>query len=106
MSRAYKGVRQELPPDTGIAVVVISHARRAPSLLREILSLHTRIPAQMTTSGMKVEQKSVYVVPPSADLTRDDGNFRLHQLSKPFGRPKVITIFPGSLERGKAHRSQ
>ena len=71
---AYKAFFDALAPDTGLAFVVISHLLPAAhSQLTEILSRHTKMPVMLAESGMKVRANQVYVIPPNADLSIENG---------------------------------
>lgn len=59
-----------MPPDTGIAFVLITHMDPAQrGHLPEILRRFTRMPVRETTDGMRIEANTVYVKPAQADLT-------------------------------------
>ena len=71
---AYKSFFNALPPDTGMAFVVISHLLPAAhSHLAEILTRHTPMPVFLAVSGMLVRANEVYVIPGNADLLLEDG---------------------------------
>ena len=71
---AYKLFFNALPPDTGMAFVVISHLLPAAhSHLAEILTRHTPMPVFLAVSGMLVRANEVYVIPGNADLLLEDG---------------------------------
>ena len=70
---AYKSFFDALPPDTGMAFVVISHIHPAAnSQLAQILSRHTKMPVFLAVSNMKVQANEVYVIPGNADLLLED----------------------------------
>ncbi len=61
---------RNMPPDTGIAFVLITHMDPAKKgLLPEILQRFTRMPVRETEDGMKIEANAVYVKSAQADLT-------------------------------------
>ena len=97
--KAYAAVIQEIPPDSGMAVVVVSHLRRAPTNLPQILARHTRMPVDLIASGAKLRPNRVYVIPPGRELTVHDGAFHLSPLAEKRGWPTVITVFLESLAR-------
>ena len=71
---AYKAFFDALAPDTGMAFVVISHLLPAAhSQLTEILSRHTKMTVMLASSGMKIRANQVYVIPPNADLSIENG---------------------------------
>jgi two-component system CheB/CheR fusion protein len=54
-----------LPPDTGMAFVVIQHlSPDFKSLMDELLARHTELPIQLVEDGMRVEPDHVYLIPP------------------------------------------
>ena len=70
---AYKSFFNALPPDTGMAFIVVSHLNpTANSQLAEILSLHTKMTVVLAASKMKVQANEVYVIPGNADLLLED----------------------------------
>lgn len=71
---AYTAFFDALPPDTGMAFVVISHIHPAyHSQLAEILSRHTIMPVVLAASEMKMQVNQVYVIPGNADLSIENG---------------------------------
>jgi two-component system, chemotaxis family, CheB/CheR fusion protein len=59
-----------IPPDTGMAFVVIQHLDPdRPSMLSSLLAGDVRIPVTELTGPTKAEPNCVYVIPPDADLT-------------------------------------
>lgn len=72
--KAYKAFFAALPPDTGMAFVVISHLHPAAhSQLAQILARHTKMPVTLAGSGMQVRANEVYVIPSDADLLLERG---------------------------------
>lgn len=70
---AYKSFFNALPPDTGMAFVVISHIHPAAnSQLAEILARHTTMTVLLAATRMKVQANTVYVIPGNADLLLED----------------------------------
>jgi two-component system CheB/CheR fusion protein len=97
--RPYTEVLAEIPPDAGIAIVIINHSPRRASRLPHILANYTKMPVGMIEPGLRPEPNHVYIVPPGHDATLKDGVFQLSPLSKEHGWPTVITIFLESLGR-------
>ncbi len=61
---------RNMPPDAGIAFVLITHMDPAQKgQLPEILRRFTRMPVLETEDGMKIEANTVYVKPAQYDLT-------------------------------------
>ena len=93
---AYKSFFNALPPDTGMAFVVISHLLPAAhSQLTEILTRHTPMPVLLAVSGMLVRANEVYVIPANADLLLEDGT--LIVISPRNRRNSQIDIFFSSI---------
>ena len=75
---AYKAFFDALPPNTGMAFVVISHLHPAAhSQLAEILSRHTKMTVVLAASGMKAWANQVYVIPTNADLSIENGTLKV-----------------------------
>lgn len=67
-----------LPPDTGMAFVVIQHLDPShPSLLVKLLASDTQMPVVELAEGMAVEPNRVHVICPNADCRVQDGHFVL-----------------------------
>ena len=93
---AYKSFFDALPPDTGMAFVVISHLHPAAhSQLAQILSRHTKMTVVLAASGMKVQANQVYVISTNADLSID-GDV-LNVVSPRSGRNSQVDLFFTSL---------
>jgi two-component system CheB/CheR fusion protein len=79
-----------IPPDCGMAFVVVQHLDpNRSSLLAEILGRSCRLPVVEITDGMTVEPNHVYVVPPDATLTISDGRLRLVRPVTPHGANSI-----------------
>lgn len=93
---AYKAFFDALPPDTGMAFVVISHIHPAAhSQLAEILSRHTKMAVTLAASAMLVRANEVYVIPADADLLIANG--ALQVISPRSRRNAQVDIFFTSL---------
>ena len=67
-----------IPPDSGMAFVVIQHLDpRHPSMLVELLAGTTKIPVQEVTDRIHVERDHVYVIPPDKQMMLDGEVLRL-----------------------------
>ncbi len=85
-----------LPPEPGLALVLVQHLDpRHSSSLVELLSRTTRMPVLAAQNGMVVEADHVYVIPPNASLTTVDGT--LHLVPRPVGHQMPIDVFFRSL---------
>ena len=75
---AYKALLDALPPNTGMAFVIVSHMNpAASSQLALILSRHTKMPVTVASMAMRIRANHVYVIPPNADLFIQDYTFKI-----------------------------
>ena len=66
---AFTKLLEHLPPDTGMAFVLVQHlAPTKDSMLAELLSKATSMPVREVQDGMTVEPDHVYVIPPNTAL--------------------------------------
>jgi two-component system, chemotaxis family, protein-glutamate methylesterase/glutaminase len=101
---AYIRLLQNLPPDMGVAVVIVNHITAAATQLHEVLLRFSSMPVVLITDGQPVLPNHVFIIPSNRDLHVQDGAFVLKPISKPRGWPDVITVFLRSLSqqwRGK-----
>ncbi len=69
---------EHLPPDTGMAFVLVQHLAPAKdSILAELLAKATSMPVREVQDGMTVEPDHVYVIPPNTALAVFHGKLRL-----------------------------
>ncbi|MBK8594753.1 MAG: chemotaxis protein CheB [Holophagales bacterium] len=94
---AYTRLLEHLPPDMGVAIVIVNHVRTFATLLHEILPRYTTMPVELITERLVIEPNHVFIIPEQRDLHVKDGQFRLMPISKPRGWPDVITVFLRSL---------
>jgi len=83
-----------MPPDSGMAFVVIlhlspTHESNAASLLQQV----TVMPVIQVTEAVQVQPDHVYVIPPARDLSMLDGSIRLHERDEPRERHAPIDLF-------------
>lgn len=101
---AYKAFFDALPPNTGMAFVVISHLHPAAhSQLAEILSRHTKMTVMLAASGMKMRANQVYVIPANADLSIENG--ALNVVSPRISRNSQVNLFFTSLATAMGARA-
>jgi two-component system, chemotaxis family, CheB/CheR fusion protein len=75
---AFEQLFTNLPPDSGMAFVVIQHLSIPHhSILPEIIQRFTSMPVSQVTDGIKVKTDHVYVIPPGSDLALKDGRLTL-----------------------------
>jgi two-component system, chemotaxis family, protein-glutamate methylesterase/glutaminase len=96
---AYTRLLRHLPPDLGVAVVIVNHLRTVDTQLHEILPRFTGMPVELITEKLSIQPNRVFIIPPNRDLHVLKGEFRLKPISKPRGWPDVITVFLKSLTR-------
>jgi two-component system chemotaxis response regulator CheB len=94
---AYIRLLKHLPPDMGVAIVIVNHITIAPTQLHEVLRPFSSMPVTLITEGMGVAPNHVFIIPSNRDLHVRDGMFVLKPISKPRGWPDVITVFLRSL---------
>lgn len=85
-----------MPPDSGIAFVLVPHLDPThKSLMVELLARHTSMKVVEAQEGMRVEANCVYIIPPNKYMTMIAGVLRL---SGPVERiPTSIDLFLRSL---------
>ena len=94
---AYIQLLQSLPPDMGVAIVIVNHITSMPTHLHEALPRFTSMPVDLITDRLVIEPNHVFIIPENRDLHVANGAFRLMPISKPRGWPDVITVFLRSL---------
>ncbi len=94
---AYIRLLENLPSDMGVAIVIVNHITKTPTLLHEVLPRFTTMPVELITDSLVIEPDYVFIIPENRDLHVLDGEFRLEPISKPRGWPDVITVFLRSL---------
>ncbi len=94
---AYIQLLQNLPPDMGVAIVIVNHITSMPTHLHEVLPRFTTMPVDLITDRLQIVPNHVFIIPENRDLHVDNGEFRLMSISKPRGWPDVITVFLRSL---------
>ena len=94
---AYVRLLKCLPPDLGVAIVIVNHLRTVATLLHKILPSYTQMPVELITEGLVLQPNRVFIIPEKRDLHVLNGEFRLKPISKPRGWPDVITVFLRSL---------
>lgn len=75
---AYKALLDDLPSDTGMSFVIVSHLLpTANSELASILTSHTSMPVSVALAAMPIRSNHVYVCPPNADLFIESNAFKV-----------------------------
>jgi len=71
---AFGQLLSEIPPDTGMAFVLVQHLDpQHESLLGELIGPLTRMPVVTVSDGVHVEPDHVYVIPPNTTMELQDG---------------------------------
>lgn len=94
---SYTRLLTHLPPDMGVAIVIVNHLRTVATRLHEILPRFTALPVELITDRLATQPNHVFIIPEQWDLHVKDGQFRLKPISEPRGWPDVITVFLRSL---------
>src|SRR3954464_15005519 len=95
---AFIELLSNLPPDTGMAFVLVQHLDPShQSLLPELLSPHTRMPVITVENDLEIEPNHVYVIPPNTSMELADGLLRL--VAREPGLHLPIDIFFRSIAR-------
>ncbi len=101
---AYKALLEALPPDTGMAFVIISHMNpTAHSQLALILSRHTKMSVTVASEAMSILANQVYIIPPDSDLTIENDSFKV--ISPRSGGHKQVDLFFISLAEAMGARA-
>lgn len=102
---AFRKLIENLPSDTGMAFVLLTHILRgSTSLLPEILARATKMPVVQVTEGIRLSPNHIYVLPPDKFMEIRKGALHL------FPRPNepvnnAINHFLFSLARDHVHGS-
>jgi len=97
---AFTRLLEHLPATTGMAYIFVQHLDPAhPSLLPGLLARVTPMPVREVINGMTVEPNQVYVLPPNAALTFEQGILTLGPLLSFNGQRLAIDHFFCSLAR-------
>jgi two-component system, chemotaxis family, CheB/CheR fusion protein len=89
---------EDLPPDSGMALVVVQHLAPAhESILAELLGHKSPLPVSEVIDGVAVVADHAYVIPPGFDLSLDGGRLRLTPRDQAQRPPMPIDGFFRSL---------
>jgi len=95
---AFETFFKALPPDTGMAFILIAHLDPTHiSLLPELIQKRTKMDVRKICDGMRVERNHVYVIPPNKELMILNGTLQLMKLAHPRGSNLPIDAFLHSL---------
>ena len=91
---AFTALLKALPPQTGMAFVLIQHLEpKHESALTALLSKATAMPVVEVSDGIAVEPDHVYVIPPNKNMTIRKGTLRLAPRSELSGLQRPIDDF-------------
>ena len=83
-----------LPPDTGLAFVLVPHLEPThKGMMPELLGRHTKMQVVEAEDGMEVQPNHVYVIPPNADLAILHGKLQVLEPAAPRGLRMPIDFF-------------
>ncbi|HEX2689066.1 MAG TPA: chemotaxis protein CheB, partial [Kofleriaceae bacterium] len=95
-----------VPPQSGIAFVVVQHLDpESKGSLIELLQRTTPMPVEQAKDGVRVERDHVYVIPPGKDMSLLHGDLHLLPQVAPHGRNLPIDFFFRSLADDQQERS-
>ncbi len=95
-----------MPPDSGMAFVVVTHLDPThESLLTELLTKYTRMKCPKVEEDMVIEPNCVYVIPPNRTLKIQDGSLHLNKPVEPRGMRHPIDLFLRSLALDQAEHA-
>ena len=103
---AFTELLRNLPNDTGMAFVLIQHLDpKHHSILTELLAKESKIPVREVTNGMRLEQNTVYVIPPNTSMTVADHSLRLGPRLEASRGHMPIDAFMRSLAEQQGNRA-
>ena len=101
---AYRVLLKAMPPNIGMAFVIISHMNpTAHNLLAKILSHYTEMTVKVASTAMPIRANHVYIIPPDADLFIEDYTFKV--ISPRSGSDTQIDVFFISLAQAMGVRA-
>jgi two-component system CheB/CheR fusion protein len=91
---AFEQFFSQLPPDTGLAFVLVSHLEPThKGMMPELLARHTKMEVVQVEDGMLVRPNHVYVIPPNSDLAILHRKLHLLEPIAPRGLRMPIDFF-------------
>jgi two-component system, chemotaxis family, CheB/CheR fusion protein len=95
---AFKSFLSNMPPDSGMALVLIQHlSPDHKSMLTELLGRSTAMVVVEAEDGMPVEANRVFVIAPDSTLTVKDRRLRVERPAPPREHRRPIDTFFSSL---------
>jgi two-component system CheB/CheR fusion protein len=103
---AFEQFFRNVPPDCGMAFVLVSHLDPDhASLLTEILQRTTKMPVVEAQDQIKVAPNCVYVLPPNREMAIFHGALQLSAPEMPRGQRMVIDSFLRSLAEDQGEKA-
>ena len=91
---AFEQFFSHIPADTGAAFVLVPHLDPThKGIMPEIIQRYTAMKVVQADDGMQIKPNSVYVIPPNADLSIQQGLLLLMKPSAPRGLRMSIDFF-------------
>ncbi|HEY3295345.1 MAG TPA: chemotaxis protein CheB [bacterium] len=91
---AFSSFFEAMPPDTGMAFVVIQHMDPdRKGVIAQLLQKHTPMPVTQATDGLRTQPNQVYVIPPNCDLSILRGTLHLMEMIEPRGQRLPVDYF-------------
>lgn len=85
---------QNMPPDTGMAFVLVQHLDpQHESMLTELIARTTEMSVREAEDGMVLDANQVFVIPPDATLTLNGGVLNVSKPAPPRDRRRPIDSF-------------
>ncbi|PAP76944.1 PAS domain-containing protein [Rubrivirga marina] len=104
--RAYQTFFSALPPEPGMAFVLIQHlSPDHESALAELVQTQTRMSVAQVGDHPAVEANRVYVIPPGKHLVIEGGSLALKEPGPGRGKPSTIDHFFRSLAEDMGERA-
>lgn len=101
---AFMEMFKSLPPDTGLAFVLIQHlSPQHISMLSTFVQKATRMRVEEVKNGTRVEPNCIYVIPPNALLEIFHGVLHLSPMPDPHSGCMPVNTFFNSLARDQAN---
>ncbi|WP_309139781.1 CheR family methyltransferase [Siccirubricoccus sp. G192] len=95
---AYKAFFSKMPADSGMSFVLVQHLDpHYESSLVAIVAGYTTMPVHLAEDGVEISPNQVYVIPPDAILTIEDGALHLTRPAPSAARRTSINTFLTSL---------
>lgn len=103
---AFEEFFRNMPADTGLAFVIVSHLDPThKGIMPELLERVTTMNVKQAEDGLKVQPNSVYVIPPNRDMSILHETLQLLEPSSPRGLRMPIDFFFRHLAEDQKERS-